>query len=206
MNKFVPEIYKHLGTTVSLDLGKAAEIGAIHEGVDTLTQTVSTGLDQLNQNDGELLLKAATLDTTTTSVLHELRSEAVKAEHRFHTLEALITHRDQPEEPLELTIASEGPVRALVNLQLRLLNKDTVKFKSAKDSALKALGSAPELQTRLIEACNKVDVNTLLKRSQFFWAIHQLIEDVADHWDQEHDSGASVALATPAESPATATT
>jgi hypothetical protein len=65
MSKFIPEIYKRLGTTVSVDLGLKAELAAIHDDIKALPPQV-TGVQNNMDLKAQALTQAMHLDNGVT--------------------------------------------------------------------------------------------------------------------------------------------
>ncbi|HET6315482.1 MAG TPA: hypothetical protein VFG86_03410 [Chloroflexota bacterium] len=65
MSKFIPEIYKRLGTTVSVDLGLKAELAAIHDDIKALPPQI-TGVQNNMDLKAQALTQAMHLDNGVT--------------------------------------------------------------------------------------------------------------------------------------------
>ena len=206
MSKFIPEIYKRLGTTVTLDLGIQAALSALHDEVkdatteitasrqqvidrvDMLASGVTNRFDQQKAGTEALLARAGTIDGTTAQLLVEMRLEAGRAEQRQKELEALIVEQGgggtDIEVHTELTESSRLRIEPIVALQQAVLaGAPADQVLGLVNAAMHALDGEPELQTELSAAYGHYKPESLHERSAFFWCLHELAEDVADCWD-----------------------
>jgi hypothetical protein len=225
MATFIPDLYKRLGTTVSIDLGSLGDLGAIRDGVNSLTtqfsavpvqfgalqSAISTQIgtaqtsitaqvnaqvtttadrlaEQLHDEATGLGQQLDGVHSATSTTLLELQHERrLQRERHDKVMDLLQTlGESSPRQlPAELNPKCGPVVRALNTCQALVLSTASGQaLAEARDQAAKLLQGQEDWLQRLAEATER-RVTAWDERSQHYWALQRLIEDVAVAWQQQ---------------------
>ena len=204
MNRFIPEIYKRLGTTVSVDLGAATKLGEIDEAVDGLDSKLDAVRDQQDADAQLVGQRFAQLDGSAAGISADVKAEAALAAQRHQVvlakleelqvlLAAIAEEGEGEEEPPETgDTAGLAPLSRRSIHVIRLLNElqgvvlrdkaPAQELAEATEKAFAALDGDPELQEQLTAAYGEFRGGNLAERSDRYWKLHVLIENVAAYW------------------------
>lgn len=209
MSTYVPEIYRRLGTTVSIDLGAATKLGAIETAITSVRDEVhhveaavakdTFDTKQAISSDGDLTRRkvldvetnlgnrisgvdtiVTRVDVTATSLHKAVTEERALAANRHTELIKLIQSLPSGTGQPDLTADTIPAVRWLIRLSEQLLDKPAATtLTAAWKSAPKSIHDDESVHKRLSEAFQPLPGSGLTLQSKCFWLIHDLIAEVA---------------------------
>ncbi|MEW6707813.1 MAG: hypothetical protein AB1430_23460 [Pseudomonadota bacterium] len=205
-SNYTPKLYDQFGTKVSIDLGSLSELQSIRDGVNALgvqfaafgpqlgsLQTTIVGqvgaqlstvgdrvVQQVNGHTSVLGEHVDAVESTASSILIELQAERASAQQRH----AEILGRLGQGTPGGTGTAAplnekSGPIVRLLNAcqALVLAGSKQAALNETRDEVMRALEGAKDWQERLAGAMQRA--TSWSERSERYWVLQRLIEDVA---------------------------
>jgi hypothetical protein len=184
MANYTPAIYRQLGgPTVAIDLSSLADIGDVKDSVAAIsasTTRIETGNTSGNSSvinlitDSQESTQRIERGTTDVSAAVAANEEKAVARHQA-LLDAIAGIEVEDDEHPELDEDDLPVLRLVLKAQTSALSgrRDT----DAENKIAQKLADQEELLTGFKE-CIDVDVASEPGRSEYFWALHDFIEDV----------------------------
>jgi hypothetical protein len=210
-----PAIYKFLGTRVSIDLSTLNDLGQIRESVKTLGDQITaaqplidaakTNTDALDTRFGKVVGAGVDrIEKTMETARNGLRDEIVavknaqvtrfdtldsKADSNANTLLAAIAALPHAESLAPITDITAPMIQSILELQIEVLKG---KVRPDPTNALNQLQKYESLALQLKRAFAGSSPKSWgsTERSQCYWALHRLIENIAEKAASQQTSAA----------------